>query len=230
MLTAVGPLRVRRTYYHCATCRQGEFGADRVLGLTEYVTPGARRIVALLATQHSFARVERTLAAVVGWELDDNTIRQLCHDTAQQLAVRREERATAETFATATATAQGTVDTEVQIDAGKVNTLDGWRDVKVAVYACRERGKPCPPATWDERELKPPLARAVLAAVESVSAFGPRCAAEKERLKLTDMEQLSVLGDGAEWVWNLAQDHFAGADQVLDFWLSISTVDSSYII
>jgi hypothetical protein len=29
---------------------------------------------------------------------------------------------------------------------------------------------------------------------------------------------LSVLGDGAEWIWNLAEGHFHGAEQVLDVW------------
>ena len=27
---------------------------------------------------------------------------------------------------------------------------------------------------------------------------------------------LSVLGDGAEWIWNLADQHFPGAAQLLD--------------
>ena len=31
-------------------------------------------------------------------------------------------------------------------------------------------------------------------------------------------EQLSVLGDGASWVWNLSGEHFCGAEQVLDHW------------
>ena len=27
-----------------------------------------------------------------------------------------------------------------------------------------------------------------------------------------------VLGDGAEWIWNLADQHFAGATQIVDKW------------
>jgi len=56
----------------------------------------------------------------------------------------------------------------------------------------------------------------VVASVESVGDFGPRCRAEADRLGLMDPSRLSVLGDGAEWLWNIANLHFAGATQVLD--------------
>lgn len=166
----------------------------------------------LLGVQQSFAKAERALTEVAGWELDDNTIRRLCHATAQQASATRAERATAEAFA------QAEGDWELLLDAGKINTPEGWRDVKVAVFDRRPRGEPTTAAEWDERDLPAPAVRSVLAAVEEASAFGPRSAAEAERLGLTDPKKLSVLGDGAEWLWKLAARHFPGADQVLDIW------------
>jgi hypothetical protein len=166
----------------------------------------------LLGVQRSFEKAEVALLGVAGWELDDNTIRQLCHATAARASSTRERRATAEVFARA----EG--DVELQIDAGKVNTLDGWRDVKVAVLARREPGKPITPSEWDERDLPAPTVRSVVAAVEEAEAFGARCVAEATRLGLTDPRPISVLGDGAEWIWNLAGRRFPGASQCLDFW------------
>jgi hypothetical protein len=166
----------------------------------------------LLGVQQSFTKAEVALAEVAGWELDDNTIRQLCHATAARARATRGERATAEAF-----TAAGG-DRELQIDAGKVNTLAGWRDVKVALFACRNRGKASTAQDWDERDLPAPQVRAVIAAVEEAADFGRRCATEAERLGLTDPHQLSVLGDGAEWLWNLVARHFAGSDGLLDIW------------
>jgi hypothetical protein len=211
-LTAVGRIDVGRRYFRCPTCGQGDFGADRILGLDGYVTTAARRMACLLGVQQSFVRAERALTEVAGWDLDDNTIRRLCHATAAAAAADREQRATAEAFAEAAG------DLELHIDAGKVNTQEGWRDVKVAVHARRERGKPTTAAAWNERDLPAPAVRSVVAAVEEASAFGERCAAEATRLGLTDPEQLSVLGDGAEWIWNLSGRHFPGATEVLDNW------------
>ena len=165
-----------------------------------------------LGVQRSFEKAEMSLLEVAGWDLDDNTIRRLCHDTAAEAGSSRERRQTAEAFARA----EG--DLELQIDAGKVNTLGGWHDVKVAVFDRREPGEPISPSGWDRRDLPAPAVRSVVAAVEPASAFGERCAAEADRLGLSDPKSLSVLGDGAEWIWNLAERHFSGASQCLDFW------------
>jgi hypothetical protein len=201
---------VRRTYFTCAACKQGEFTADRLLGLAGYLTPGAARMACLAGVQQSFARAEQLLDELAGWELDDETIRRVCHQTAQRAQGEREQRATPTRFAAAVG------DYELHIDAGKVNTFDGWRDVKMAVFARRPRGAAATTAGWDERRLPPPSVRAVIAAVEEASRFGPRCAAEAGRLQLPASARLSVLGDGAEWIWNLQQQHFPAADGLLD--------------
>jgi hypothetical protein len=166
----------------------------------------------LLGVQRSFQKAELALLEVAGWDLDDNTIRQLCHATAEQASSTRPTRDTAEVFAQA----QG--DWELHIDAGKVNTEGGWRDVKVAVVARRVPGEPVTAAEWDDRDLPAPSVRSVVAAVEEAAAFGGRCLAETRRLGLAKAEQLHVLGDGAEWIWNLAEQRFGGASQCLDFW------------
>ena len=139
-----------RRYFTCPACGQGDFGGDRVLGLDGYLTAAARRMACLAGVRQSFARGEALLAELAGWDLDDETIRRLCHAEAARAAAGREERATAEAFADAPG------DWELQIDAGKVNTQEGWRDVKAAVYARRERGAPADAAGWDQRDLPRP--------------------------------------------------------------------------
>ncbi len=172
----------------------------------------------LLGVQQSFHKAELALLEVAGWKLDDNTIRQLCHAMAQQASSSREQRAPAEAFAQA----QG--DLELQIDAGKVNTLEGWRDVKVAVFDRRQRSVPTTATQWDERDLPAPTVRSVLAAVEEAKDFGERCAKEAERLALTDPEQLSVLGDGVAWIWNVSAAYFPGALELLDIWHGVEEI------
>lgn len=193
-------------------CDRGDFGADRILGITGYVTRGACRMACLLGVQRSFQKAETALLEVAGWDLDDNTIRQLCHATAARARATRERRDTAEAFARADG------DHELHIDAGKVNTRGGWRDVKVAVVARRRPGKSITASEWDHRDLPPPAVRSVVAAVEEAEAFGARCATETTRLGLIEPKVIHVLGDGAEWIGNLAERRFPGASQCLDFW------------
>jgi hypothetical protein len=166
----------------------------------------------LLGVQRSFKKAELALTEVAGWDLDDNTIRRLCHATAERASSTRPRRDTAEAFARADGAP------ELHIDAGKVNTKGGWRDVKLAVFARREPGPPITASEWADRDLPAPSVRSVVAAVEEAAAFGSRCAAEATRLGLTDPEAMHVLGDGAEWIWNLAEQRFRGGSQCLDFW------------
>ena len=107
-------------------------------------------------------------------------------------------------------------DWELQIDAGKVNTLSGWRDVKLAAFARRARAEPSGSADYRQRDLPSPAARSVVAAIEPAEAFGRRCRDESRRLGRPDDGPLSVLADGAEWIWNLAGHHFGRAEPVLD--------------
>jgi hypothetical protein len=154
------------------------------------------------------------LAELAGWSVDADTLRRRCHEQAAHAAAGRADRA-----ALPAAFAQTPGDHELHIDAGKVNTVeDRWRDVKVAAFARRQRGAPCAAAGLEERTLPAPAVRAVVAAVAGRAEFGPRVEAEALRLGTPLGAGLSVLGDGAEWIWNLADDHFHGAAQVLDVW------------
>ena len=203
---------MRRTYFRCPHCGQGDFGADRVLGIDGYLTAGAQRMACLAGVRLSFGQAEHLLREVAGWQLDEETIRRLCHAVAAEATASRAERATAARFAAA----EG--DRELQIDAGKVNTQGGWRDVKVAVFARRERGEPACAQEWDRRGLPGPAVRSVVAAVEEAERFGARCSAEAQRLNWSEPRALHVLADGGEWIWNLVEQRFPGAAQNLDIY------------
>lgn len=167
-------------------------------------------MVALAGVGGSFAKARRMLSELAGWTLDDDTVRLATHSTARRAASARPGRPDAARFAEA----PGAV--EVPIDAGKVNTTGGWRDVKVAVLARREAGEPAAPKDWDDRELPAPTVRAVVAAVEGVDAFAIRLRSEADRLGVTGAGDVTVLGDGASWIWNLAEKVLPRAEGVLD--------------
>lgn len=183
------------------------------MGIDGYLTPAARRLACLAGLRESFARAEGLLTELAGWQLDDETVRRVCHAEA---ARAQTWAATAAPYTERLAQAEGAA--EVQIDAGKVNTDTGWRDVKVAAFAKRPPGEPATAATWDARQLPPPTARRVIAAIEEAAVFGPRCGAEATRLGLTDPTALSVLGDGADWIWGLAAQEFPGHRGCLDIY------------
>lgn len=213
-MTALGAIRLGRSYANCPACEQGSFPADRLLGIDGWLTARALRMACRAGAADPFRKAELLLGELAGWSAGADTLRRRCHEQAARAAAGRAGRTAAPG---AFAAAPG--DRELHIDAGKVNTVEGgWRDVKVAAFACRERGGPCDGAGLDERKLPEPSVRSVVAAVEGREAFGPRVEAEALRLRVPLGPGLSVLGDGAEWIWKLTEGHFHGAAQVLDVW------------
>lgn len=214
-MTALGSIDVRRTHGYCNVCGQPGFAADDLLGIEGWMTRRARSMACRAGIQDPFRQAEGLLSELCGWQVCAETVRQHCHAAATDARARRQQfRALPELFQQARELNQ-----ELHIDAGKVNTPDGWRDIKLAVFACRETGPSSTPADYEQRELPAPRLRSLVAEVEGVGDFGPRCKQEGTRLGVSvEQTGLSILGDGAEWIWNLADRHFVGAEGLLDIY------------
>jgi hypothetical protein len=212
-MTALGMVVVWRTYFACQACGLGGYLADVWLGLEGFLTRGATRLVCLLGGQRSFAVAEQLLIECCGWKVSDERIRRACQAEATPIAeFRAQSPAVTEAFTAAAG------DVEFQTDAAKVNTKGGWRDMKIGIFARRERGESATPADWDKRDLPAPTTRAAFAAIETIDDFAPRWTEWAARLGLKDLTTITVLGDGADWIWNAATKQFGNCHQVLDIY------------
>ena len=189
-------VQLDRRYFTCPACGQGDFGGDRVLGLEGYLTAAARRMACLAGDAAVVRRGEALLAELAGWDLDDETIRRLCHA----------EAARADGRPGGTGDGRGVRrrpgNWELQIDAGKVDTEEGWRDVKAAVYAHRERGARADAAGWDQRDLPAPRSVGDRGGRGGVGVRRAMRGGGRGGWGLSDPTLLSVSGDGAAWIWN----------------------------
>ena len=55
-------------------------------------------------------------------------------------------------------------------------------------------------------------------AIETAEEFGKRLYVEAWRRGWRRAQKKVVMGDGAEWIWNLAEQHFPGAVQIVDLY------------
>jgi hypothetical protein len=218
--TALGPVTLTREYsWHAVD--GGAFRADGVLGLDGFLTCQARRLITLAGVEHSFARAQQVLHEMCGWQVDDEVIRQTTHAEARRASHERPARSDAAAFATAPG------EVEVLMDAGKVNTRDGWRDIKMGLFLRRNAGSPALPTQWDRRLLPAPTIRTTIAAIEEADLFGPRLRTEADRLGVTTLPALTVLADGGEWIWNQAAEHLPQASGVLDIYHALEHVSDA---
>ena len=213
MITALGPVRFARRY--ASGPDGGGCPADAAMGVDGFLSRQASRITSLLGVTHPFDQAQRLLEQLCGWSVDAETIRRSTHATARRAAAERPTRADAGRFAAA----PGAI--ELLIDAGKVNTRVGYRDVKLALFLRRSAGKPATIDQWATRRLPGPTIRAAVAAIEGCALFGERVRREADRLGVTAASGVSVLADGAPWIWELAADVVPQATGVLDIFHAV---------
>jgi hypothetical protein len=209
-VSALGPITLRRVYFRCEACELGGYPLDEPLGIDGSLSRQARRLVCFFGSSVGFSRASASLQEACGWTLSDETIRQVCYREAPRIEAWADtDEKTYQQFV------QAAGDVELQIDAAKVNTTDGWRDMKIAVYAKRQRALPATPAEWDDRQLPRHTARVAFARVEEADQFGQRLGEWTGRL-VVDTTEVSTLGDGAEWIWRLSTEQVPGGKQCLD--------------
>jgi hypothetical protein len=73
-------------------------------------------------------------------------------------------------------------------------------------------------ATWDEEgyAIRDPDSTTYVAAIETAEEFGKRLYLEAWKRGWSRAQKKVVMGDGAEWIWNIAAQHFPGAIQIVD--------------
>jgi hypothetical protein len=109
-------------------------------------------------------------------------------------------------------------DIEFQTDGTMVNTWEGWREMRLGVFAKRQRGRPAAADQWDRRRLPAPHARVLFGGIETAEHFGPRIRRWAGRLGIRRTADVTVLADGADWIRNQAQRQLPGAGLLLDIY------------
>jgi len=197
---------LRRLYLTCRHCGTSRYPLDARLGLTGFVSPQAQRLVCLAGASWSFDRAAALLKEFCGLSLCDNTVRRVCHEHGGAgRDWQRADPAAARPFRAAAG------DVELETDGTAVNTTEGWREMRLTIFAKRGRGRP-------GREPPAPRARVLTAGIRDCDRLGPHWRQQAARLGVTATADLTLLADGAKWIWAQAGDCLPGAAGVLDFY------------
>jgi hypothetical protein len=229
--TVLGPVSLRRAWYHCAACGHGLAPRDAELGTGRgSMSPGLAKMTAQAATAVPFAKAARLLAGLAGIDL---TVKRVERSTeAAGTAAAAAASAAADAFCSrrviplpppepgpdmlyiaVDGTGVPMVAAATQGRAGKAD--DGQartREVKLACLFTQTT------ADDDGYPVRDQLSSSYLATFEPAARFGQLVNAEAHRRGAGHIRQLIVLGDGAVWIWNLADELFPAATQIVDLY------------
>jgi len=218
-LTAAGEIKLSRGYFECAPCQQSGYLLDERLGVDGRYSRNAQRLISLAAASWSYDVSSDRLAEFCGLQVSDTTIRTVAqeHGAAANEWLRSEPEAVQEFREE-----QGQI--EFTTDGTCVNTTDGWREMKVGIFSKRDLGESALPEEWDSRILPTPKVCIAFAAIEQSTDFGRRWKAWRKRLGLADTSAITVLADGAKWIWEEQRKHLRDADGVLDIFHALEHI------
>ncbi len=215
--TLLGAVRPERAYFHCAGCELGYVPLDHQLGLgADGLSGGLEEAICLLATHMPLEQVADQLRRLLMVDVDDNTIQRAVIRVGSAMVVHQKQDM--EQAWQKSEPPQMEVDKPpkrlyISADGTKVHLRNGWREVKAAaIYETKTTVKT--DGTTDIRAVN----LTYVISFEGVEAFARYVYLEAARRGLHEAEEVIVLGDGADWIWNHIADFCDRPVEILDFY------------
>jgi hypothetical protein len=223
--TCVGDVTIGRRYYASRDCDCKSIPWDPWAGIPagHKLSMGARRMVSLAGSGSSFDEASEKLLELCHLRISNDVVRRVCNEEGEMARAWLKQSA-----APAQAMAKASGEVEFYTDGVQVNTVDGWRELRMSVLAKRAAGDPAQPADWETRVLEKPQCRIAWAAIAASHLIGASWGRMLEHLGLNNTPRLSVLGDGARWIWDEAAKRFKAVinvDWVVDVYHIIEHVN-----
>jgi len=229
VLTVVGTVEVSRPYYLCPHCHNGQFPADAELDIenTEY-SPGVRRMQALVGQQAPFDQGREQMKVLAGLQVTTKSVERTAEaigDDIAQAEQRQIQRAVQ--LDLPMVIGEPVPILYLQMDATGVPVVKketvgrpGKADGQPAHTREAKLGCVFTQTTWDKEgyPIRDPDSTTYTGAIETAEEFGKRLYVEAWKRGWSRAVKKVVMGDGAEWIWNLAQQHFPGAVQIVDLY------------
>jgi hypothetical protein len=218
--TLLGPISISRSYYLCSNCGVGQHPLDAQLQFCAGSRSSALdELLALLgATQDSFAEAAQVLERLTLVHVSPNSVR----DATEQLGALLLEHQTQPLTEPEPSPAEPTLSIAkprrlyITMDGVLAHLRErGYSEIKVGCcYHTRSRVDPKRPQRLEIRAHS----ASYVTALEQAQDFGWRLWQEALRRGLLSSDEVVVLGDGAHWIWNIAERHFPRAIQILDWY------------
>jgi hypothetical protein len=179
-------------------------------------------MLCLAGTSWSFAASSAHLQEFCGLDVSAGTIRNVCQAEAGRV---EQWQASATRAAAEFAKTPGEI--EFFTDGTCVNTMQGWKEMRVGVFSKRVLGPTAAPDQWDSRKLPSVGARHAFAAIESADAFAARWPLVASRLSIRGGRRIDVIADGARWIWDRVSLYWPAAEGALDIYHALEHIASA---
>jgi hypothetical protein len=229
--TVLGPVQVTRAWYHCPGCERGFAPRDEQLGVAgTSLSPGLTEMVARAGAEVPFGKAAALLADLAGVTVSARTIERSAEASgaaartagAAEAALLRarvivplppREPVPDMLYAEVDGTGVPVRASETEGRPGKDSDKQaGTREVKLARFFTVSRQND------DGRPVMDPGSSTYVATFEGKDALARLVEAEYLRRGGEHFRQVVALGDGAAWIWTMAEALYPHATHIVDIY------------
>ena len=227
--SVLGPLRLQRAYYHCSACGHGFCPRDQHLGIENTsLSPALTRMTGNVGALVSFKEGSELLDELAGLAVDAKQVERTAEALGKEIA--EDERLHSEPLDALSLPQTlylGMDGTGIPLRAEELVGRSGKQadgsaktgEVKLCtIWSAESRDEEGMPIR-DEGAVTHTAALERASALDTAAArspFAQRVWREATRRRFCQASRRVVLGDGAVWIWNIADDQFPDATQIVD--------------
>jgi len=227
LLTVLGPVTVERAYYYDEKTGKGHCPKDSLLDIkgTSF-SPGMRRMMCRVGAYRPFDLGHEDISEMAGIEVSAKEIERVSYkigsdveeyfkDESEQLSTNNiiSLQPIEKMYILMDGTGVPVVKKETKNRKGKgENGQAKTREAKLGCVFTQ--------TTVDEKgfPIRDEGSTSYAGFIETAEDFGDRIYAEAMSRGLEKAKKVIVIGDGAIWIWNIADFHFQGAIQIIDLY------------
>lgn len=220
VITTFDQIEFTRAYYLCPECHEGTYPLDERLGLCAGgLSAALQETVALIGIHVPFEVSSELLERLTQVSISDNGVRESTERIGQEQLEAEQALVDAAWDPDRFELPEGPEEPPERlygsIDGTSVRTEEGWREAKLGSWYTTDK----PPEREALEEWTP--------RAEDISYYGDIKEAEKfgrlvylkgRQQGVHEAEEIVFVADGAKWIWNVVEEHFPDAVQIVDWY------------
>ena len=229
ILTVLGEADVTRPWYLCPRCHKGQFPIDHQLDIADHdCSPGVRRMQAFVGQAAPFDQGRQQMKVLAALEVTAKSVERTAEAIGADIADgEKREIGKAVQLEMPVIIGEPVPILYVQMDGTGVPVVNketagrkGKTDSQPAHTREAKLGCVFTQTAWDKEgyAIRDPDSTTYAGGIETAEEFGRRIYVEAWKRGWSRAEKKAVMGDGAEWIWNLADQQFPGAVQIVDLY------------
>ena len=206
-ISIFGPISIKRAYYYNKEKRNGIYPLEQNnYFLKDMCLPEVKELICYTSALEPFGQAQNILKHLSGIEVSTFEIQKTSKSIGDELVKIEDELIhNPKQYKPSKKQIDKMV---ISMDGAMINTKEGWKEVKSGVIYEYEK----------ENDNFKTKHKTYISRIEKSDEFSKRLKQEAGRRHYLDVNELIVIGDGAKWIWDLAEKEFPLAAQIVDWY------------